>query len=388
MPAEQAAEGAEKGWLAQTRENYRALRKNKLGPAKSILLATKPGFHPGLLKEIDPDKLADAFAEKSEAAMTKFAGMPKEFFQPFTRDEFAHYLMVSKRMSPVKAHYEAWVHGKSSPYYRSNKASAHGFALENWANWKANQVTQILFNRDYNRERNDPEAWTDTKEEIAKAIVHGVNSSGTPRLDLKVFWGGHKEGASGEADADDAKVLSRLKILAEQIRAKGVDANVHVLFSDVHSAKVNKVDDARIEKYHEGIAKLAEKYGFPVSKMSDVWKAANPFNVPGWEKSAIAAAETVAIAERLGLVSMGVKSAERHAQQVISGEETPEDASKNYSTVVALEKQMLDKLRGPEALYVTFEDPKVTTQKPAHTLHMWAFQRGRSDRPWFKKKAE
>jgi len=72
---------------------------------------------------------------------------------------------------------------------------------------------------------------------------------------------------------------------------------------------------------------------------------------------------------------------------VRAGTAAPEEVSEAYSTVTAVEKHMLDALREPGTIYVSFADPKIMIQKPEHTIHLWSFKRGRGENPWFAKKS-
>ncbi|MCX6767113.1 MAG: hypothetical protein NTY90_00055 [Candidatus Micrarchaeota archaeon] len=379
------------GW----RESYSALRKGGLERTKSLLLATRKEFNPGALRWAEPSERAARFAQQTDAALEKFKGPHRDYFKPVTADEFANYLIIRKKLKPAEAYYHALVNRTASKHYGKNEAEVKAFSLENWAAWKARRVAEILFKRDYNRERGDGKKLAETTEYIRQEIQNGVSAFGKPGITLNVFWGGHKEAGGGVADAEDKQVLDRLKALSEEIRKQGVDAGVNILFSDVHSEKINAVDPERIKKYHDGIARLAEEKGLSVTKMSDVWKAGNPLNIPGWEKSQDAkqmvghVAATLDVLEKAGFITRGAERAEKHSVDVRKGAATAEEVSRTYSIIRNFEVQMMDRMRDPGAIYVSLGDPradaKETREKP-HMLYLWSLKRGRGKTPWLEER--
>jgi hypothetical protein len=378
------------------RENYSALKKRGLGSVKSFLLATAPGFTHRSLQAGEPRKLAEDFARETDEALKRFKGPAGQYFwaKP-TREEFAKYLILEKRLPPAEAYYQAILHQNASKYYRKEPEAAGSFALRNWALWKARNISKLLFARGYSREHAaGEERQRIFEEDIAHAIAEGIRVTGEPgKIKLKVIWGGHKESDEGTADAKDEQVLNRIKEFAGAIEKEGVKVDVGLLFADIHSEKINRVEPERIQKYYDSISKLAGKVSFSVDKLSDVWRERNPFNVPGWEekeevKGIIGrTAKAIETLDKLGLIAKGAERAEKHSMEAIAGEAKPEEVSEVYHTFQAVEKHMLEKIRSPGVLYVSFEDPRRAQEyKPEHTLFFWSFKRGTGETPWFGRR--
>ncbi len=396
MPAERSASPKR---LAQARKTFAVLRKGGLTRWQSVLLLTHPSFTPALLQVADEKTAADEFARRTDEALSRFKGHPAEYFRAKpTVDEFHNYLMLERKLKPAQAAFHSLILQRASPHYKLLPEAAGVFALKNWARWKAERVLDVLDVRDYNRDRALSQGRQEEKRkllaaDLAEAFVHGAQTPAGPSLRLRVLWGGHKESERGKADERDEKVLDRVAALRDKLSALGAPATVDLLFSDIHAEKINGVEPQRVEAYRASLQKEAEKRGFTLTPMSRVWDASNPLAVPGWASQDEArslvgqAAKVMTALEELGLAAQGSARAEKHSERVARGEATPSKAGELYGAVRAVEEHMLNRARQPGTLYVTFADPKTSSEyNPTHTLYWWSFGRGHGETPWFTRK--
>jgi hypothetical protein len=234
---------------------------------------------------------------------------------------------------------------------------------------------------------------------LASAFEHAVSTDKAPQIELKIFWGGHKEMGVGTANESDAQVLDRFKEVVDSLQKIGVNARIKLLFSDLHSEKINGIERERIEKYYDSLFPLARERNFGVERLSDLWTAYNPFGKwfeqpqPGEENppepvDALGfASKTLSILEKLGLVEKSAGVAAKHSKEVAKGAESALNSSEKYSAVMTVEKYILDRHRkaGTGTFFISLSDPRTSAlHRPQYTLHFWSLKRGSGKTPWFE----
>ncbi len=239
-------------------------------------------------------------------------------------------------------------------------------------------------------------------DDLKNAFDHAISKGEAPQIELKIFWGGHKEKEPGTADEEDERLLDRLKGVAVSLQVLGVNAIVKLVFSDLHSEKINDIERERINKYFDSLKPLAEKRGFSVELLSNLWNEHNPFKK--WfeeptlgEKPAFGekplesidalgfTAKTLNILEKMGVVEKSVTAAAKHSQEVAKGKESAFKSSEKYHALMPAEKFMFDRLRKQGTFFISLSDPRSSAlYRPQYTLHFWSEKRGTGKPPWFK----
>ncbi len=424
--------------IASKYTKYKLLRKYGLNRIKAVLLATRRDFKPELyfnpdllkivknLEEVEKHKkkpeyekelekhkkkleeYENTLAEKTDNDLKKFLAAGHSHHDFFfktkpTIEEFFNLLVLGEGLPPGEAVYESLVCQNASKYLK--KYGLQGvtrFSLGNWASWKAKRIAEILFNRDLNRENNNEEKKRMVIDDLKNAFDNAVSKGEAPQIELKIFWGGHKEKEPGTADEEDERLLDRLKGVADSLQKMGVDARVKLIFSDLHSEKINDVERERINKYFDSLKPLAEKRGFGVELLSNLWNEHNPFKkwfkepAPG-EKPALGekplesmdalgfTAKTLNILEKMGIIEKSVIAAARHSQEVAKGKESAFESSEKYHALMLVEKFMFERLREQGTFFISLSNPRSSAlYKPQYTLYFWSKKRGTGKSPWFK----
>ena len=379
------------------KERYKLLKLLKrkgLTIPQAIFLATRKDFNPELLEKASDKNFAVKFAEKTDKALNEFlkSGYSHHHFffksKP-TTEEFFSFLVIDKKLDPAKALYESLVRQTSSNYFKQHGfQTISSFSLKNWAKWKAERVADILFQRDFNREHSNEDRKQEVVADLANVFEKTVLNGETPRVELKIFWGGHNENGVGTATENDFKAISRFKNLVDSLQQIGVKASVGLLFSDFHSEKINGVERERIENYFKTLRPRAENLGFKVERLNNYWEKFNPFQKPNLEETIKAlklASEQLEILEKLGIVKTSAAIA--HSELVKKGLELPEESEKKYNAVRIAENYMFNEYRekNPYTLFISFSDPKESKPtSPKHTLFFWSLGHGKGKPTWLR----
>lgn len=328
---------------------------------KSALVVTNPESRfAGKHLLINPQKLAEKLAIKTEKRVTDFikqGGSLQDYFHTTpTLDEFFSYLVLEKKLPVSKALYHTVIKQNSSKHYKQDPKATGMFVLKNWVEWRARDIVDVLYRGDFNRERANLAKKNAFVKDVAHAITDAVEQERPPVINIKVFWGGHKESKAGVADEYDEIVLDRLKKIAGSLEKKGVKAGVTLLFSDAHSAWINGVEREQIEKYFNSISNLAGQRGFAVEKLSQIWDFHNPFaktagGEPESDRIQILKAKARELLQELGAAEKEklTIAAKRHSRMVKIGKETPEESIRKYYELRHLERELIfDRTHGPE----------------------------------------
>lgn len=274
---------------------------------------------------------------------------------------------------------------------------------------KVEKAYKALTGRDVRRGYNPKE---ENVDEIKRRLARSIQS-GEP-VHLVAFWGGSKESMRGLADEADEQSLDVMKGHVDKLQAQGIKAKATLFFTDVHATHLNGQTSMRVDKYYQGIKKLADERGLSVAKASETlpygrlhremgsWNSQRTFigaELNGTSKPDVGVGRSflgraqdtyhALISDENGGERMRKQlfcQARRHSTRAGSVEST-EKVVQRYIAHRLFEAEKLPE-KFPDAVFMTYSHPSSHSLQPGPSLFMYSMRKGTSECPWFIDAAE
>ncbi len=274
---------------------------------------------------------------------------------------------------------------------------------------KVDAAYSALTGRDVRRGHNPK---SENVAEIKRRLARSIRS-GKP-VHLVAFWGGSKESMRGLADEADERALDVMKGHVDSLQAQGIKAKATLFFTDVHATHLNGQTPMQVDKYYQGIKKLADERGVSVAKASETlpygrlhremgsWKSQRTFigaELKGAAKPDVGVGRSF-LSRAQGMYHTLISDedggervrkqlfnqAQRHSTKARSVEAT-EKVVQRYIAHRLFEAERLPE-KFPDAVFMTYSHPSSHSLQPGPSLFMYSMRKGTSECPWFIDAAE